>query len=342
MANEGKPVKRKNNIVSALFLMCAVVMLPSVNSAAPYYEGKRISIVVGFPPGGGYDRMARLLQKHLPKYIPGKPTIIVENMDGAGTIVAANYIYNIAKPDGLTIGTFSKGLPASQLVKAPGVKFDIRKFAWIGSSAVEATVLCLRSDLPYKTVDDIRKTIKPIYMLGAGPASVDQQFPTLLKEYAGLNFKIVQYPSSAAGMIAIEQGELDGRAGSYSAFRPFIERGLVRPMIRGRVSEPDIEKLPVNEDLTSNPRGKTVMGMLSIQDKAGRPYAAPPGTPPEVMNILKEAFSKFAKDPEATEEAKKVLMTVDYVPPEECMKIFHFILEQPEDITNEFKKYINF
>ena len=180
--------------------------------------------------------MTRLLAKHLPKYIPGKPTIIVENMEGAASIIAANYIYNIAKPDGLTIGTFDRGFPFAQLLKADGVRFDSTKYSWIGSAAVESTVLCLRSGLPYKTVDDLRKAKEPIFVGSVGQASNDYHFPILLKEFAGLNLKMVTYVSGPSINLAIERKEVDGRAGSLTALKPLIERGLMHPAIRCRIS----------------------------------------------------------------------------------------------------------
>ena len=145
-----------------------VLLLVSLNvsgaGAAPYYEGKTIKLVVGYKPGGGYDRMARLVAKYLPNYLPGKPAVIIENMEGAASVIAANYVYNIARPDGLTIGTFNRAIPFAQLTKLDGVKFDLLKYAWIGSMAIEGTVFAVRSDLPYKTADDLMKIKSPLMM----------------------------------------------------------------------------------------------------------------------------------------------------------------------------------
>jgi tripartite-type tricarboxylate transporter receptor subunit TctC len=334
----------KKLILCLLFagVIISIFLSPQALLSAPYYEGKTVRIIVGFGPGGGYDRMARLLAKHLPKYIPGKPTVLVENMEGASSIIAANHIYNIAKPDGLTIGAVNRGLPFAQLLKIEGVKFDINKFSWIGSAAVEATILTMRSDLPYKTVDDLKKVKEPIPLAGMGPGTSDTQFALLVKEFLGVNIKLIIYPSSADGMLAIERKEVDGRAGSYSSLKPFIERGLVRPLVRGGVSEPGIENLPVIEDLTTDHKGKTIMAMLASADRMGRPYIAPPGTPVEVMNILRDAFAKVTKDPELKGESKKLMMGVEYTSAEEILKVIHFTFNQPEDIVKEFSKYVKF
>jgi len=334
--------QRETLYLLTVFFVLIALISPGKLLSAPYYEGKRMTIIVGYGPGGGYDRMARLMAKHLPKHIPGKPTIIVENMPGADSMIAANHVYNIAKPDGLTIGTFSRGLPFAQLTKVDGVKYDLTKYSWIGSSAVEAIILVIRADLPYKTFHDLQKTREPIPMGGTGAADPINYFPVLLKGFLGLNMKMIIYPSSAEVMLALERKEVDGRAGSYSSLKSFIERGLVRPLIRGRVSEPGIENLPINEDLTTDEKGKTMMAMLSTVDRIGRPYAAPPGTPAETMNILREAFAKVAKDPELKEDAKKNKMDIEYVPAEECLKVLNYLFNQPKDIITEFGKYLKF
>ena len=142
----------------------------------PYYKDKVISIIVGYSPGGGYDRVARILAKHLPKHIPGNPIVLVQNMPGASSMIATNYVYNIAKPNGLTIGAIDRGLAFAQLLKAEGSKFDLRKFAWIGSAAVESTVLILRNELPYKSVDDIAKVKSPLMIGNLGNANNSTHF----------------------------------------------------------------------------------------------------------------------------------------------------------------------
>jgi tripartite-type tricarboxylate transporter receptor subunit TctC len=329
------------SVLAVLFLL-SLLIHPGSSSAAPYYAGKVITIIVGYGPGGGYDRIARILAKHLPKYIPGNPSIIVQNMPGADSMITANYVYNIAKPDGLTIGAFNRGHVFAQLLKGEGVKFDLNKFAWIGSAAIESTVLVLRSDLPYKTIEDVAQAKSPIILGNTGPADSSGQFPLFQKEFLGYNFKSVTYPSGNDIMLAIERKEVDGRGMTYSSARVYIDRGLVRPLIRGRVSEPGIEKLPVDEDLAKNARAKTLMAMRSAPDRMGRPYVAPPGTPAATMKILTEAFAKVAKDPALKEDSAKNKMDVEYVPADEVKKVVQYLLNQPPDIVSEFSKYVKF
>lgn len=295
-------------IATYLFVFCSIIsgfICPAELIAAPYFEGKAIKIVVGFGPGGGYDRTARILAKYLPNYIPGRPTVLVENMAGASGIIAANHVYNLAKPDGLTLVALNQGLPIAQLTKVSGIRFDLLKYSWIGSAAIEGTVLIIRSDLPYKTVGDLQKAEKPIYISGMGPGAYDTQFPMLLKEFIGLNLKTVVYTSSADAMLAVERKEVDGRVGSYSSLKPLIDRGVAIPILRGRVSQPGIENLPVNENLTTHSMGRTIMGMHSSIGLIGRPYAAAPGTPKTIMDVLRDGFAKAIKDPELQKDAKR-------------------------------------
>jgi len=328
-------------VFAALLFVCLQVS-GAAAAAAPYYAGKVIKIVVGYKPGGGYDRMARLVAKNLPKYIPGKPVIIIENMEGAASIIAANYVYNIAKPDGLTMGIFNRAIPFAQLTKLQGMKFDLLKYAWIGSTAVEGTVFAVRSDLPYKTVDDLLKVKSPLMIGCTGTTDISGQFPTLLKEYIGLNIKLIIYPSSADIMLAVERKEIDGRAGSYSSLKPFIDRGLVRAFIRGRVAEKGTEGLPVNEDLAKDKKGKAVMFMFAAADLIGRPFVCPPGTPPAVMKILADGFAKVAADPQMQDDARKSSMEVQYTSGPDIVKVIQSVFNQPADVIAEFSRHVQF
>jgi tripartite-type tricarboxylate transporter receptor subunit TctC len=335
-------MKRKAFCFFISFFVLVAFFSPEELLSAPYFEGKRITLVVGTNPGGGYDNTARIIAKNLGKYIPGNPTIIIENMPGAGHMIAANYIYNLAKPDGLTIATYNRGLPFAQITRAEGVRFDMRKYSWIGSVATEPTVFLIRSDLPYKTVDDLRKAKHPIAIATEGLGTTGHQFPILLKEFVGLNLKLVVYPSGSDSRLAIERKEADGRAGSYSSEKRYVDRGVFFPLIRGRISLPEIDRLPVNEDLTTDKKGKTIMAMLASVDGIARPFMCPPGTPANVMSILRDAVAKVTRDPAFLEDAKKLMMTIDYTPADECLKVLNYLFNQPEDILKEFGKYITF
>jgi tripartite-type tricarboxylate transporter receptor subunit TctC len=327
---------------SLLLAVLAAIPLAGLAQPSPY-AGKTITIIVGYKAGGGYDATARLLARHLPKHIPGKPTIIVQNMPGANSMIAANHVYNVAKPDGLTIGTFNRNLPVAQLTKVDGVKYDMTKFAWIGSAASECTILALRADLPYKSVEDLKKTGKPLVIGATGPGANTYDFPLLLKEFLGLNLKIVTgYQSSADIMLAIERKEVDGRAGSFTSIRPFIDRKLVRPVLRARADEPGVEQLPIDEDLAPNPRAKAIMALRSAPEIVGRPYVMHPNTPPELVKIMREAFAKAIEDKALVAEATKASMDLNYVGADVAVKVMKEMLSQPKDVVDEFSKYVKF
>jgi tripartite-type tricarboxylate transporter receptor subunit TctC len=323
-------------------LIVLSVLLPAT-VFAQYYAGKTVTIIVGYKTGGGYDATARLLARHLPKHIPGKPTVIVQNMPGANSLIAANHVYSVAKPDGLTIGTFNRNLPIAQLTGVQGVKFDMTKFAWIGSAASESTILAIRDDLPYRTFEDLKKADKPVVIGATGPGANTYDFPLLLKELLGANLKIVSgYSSSSDIMLAIERKEVDGRAGSFSSIRPFIDRKLVRPVMRARAVEPGIEQLPVDESLAPNPRAKAIMALRSAPEVIGRPYVMHPSTPAEHLKTMREAFANAIKDQELVAEAKKAKMELEYVSGDEALKVMKEVLSQPKDVVEEFSKYIKF
>jgi tripartite-type tricarboxylate transporter receptor subunit TctC len=333
-------------IALATGLVSFVVLVLSsaaVRAQAPSFAGKTVTIIVGYKPGGGYDATARLLSRHLPKYLPGKPAVVVQSMPGANSMIAANHVYNAAKPDGLTIATFNRNLPIGQLLKVDGVKYDMTKFAWIGSAATETTVLAIRSDLPYRTFEELRKSGKTLVIGATGPGASTYDFPLLIKELLGVNIKIVSgYSSSADIMLAIERKEVDGRAGSYSSMTAFVERKLVHPVIRGRAAETGIEQLPVDENLAPNERAKSVMALRSAPELVGRPYVMPPTTPPAIVKLMEDAFARAIKDPELVAEAKKSRLELDFVPGAEALKVMKEVLSQPKDVVDEFAKYIKF
>ena len=328
---------------SRIAIAALLAVFPLAAAAQPGFAGKTVTIIVGYKPGGGYDATARLLARHLPDHIPGKPTVIVQNMPGGNSIIAANHLYNVAKPDGLTIGTFNRNLPIAQLTGVQGVKYDMRKFAWIGSAANETTLLAIRSELPYRNFDELRKAKERIVIGSTGPGANTHDFPLLLKDLLGINIKIVSgYSSSADIMLAVERKEVDGRAGSYTSLRPFIERKLVRPIVRARSKDNALKELPIDEDFAPNPRAKAIMALRSAPEAIARPYVLPPGTPEEIVKTMREAFARAIEDKALIAEAAKAKMDLDYTSGEEAEKVLKEVLSQPKDIVDEFTKYIKF
>ncbi len=335
-------MKRRGMLFLVCFILAVLIFPTGTVRAAPYYQGKTITLIVGTNPGGGYDNTARLVAKYLPRFVPGKPTVIVQNMPGAGHIIAANYLYNIAKPDGMTIGTFNRGLPFAQLSKTAGVKFDMRKYTWIGSMAVDPQVVFVRTDLPYKTADDLRKAKTPVNFASEGLGTTGYQFPVLLKEFGGFNVRIISYLSGSDSRLALERKEADARASSYSSVKPMVDRGILLAVLRGQVTIPEIKDLPMDQDYATDKKGKTIMSMLSSVDRMSRPFVLPPRTPADITKIIRSAFAKMAKDPALQEEGRRMFMYIDLTDAEECMKIVNFSINQSEDIIKDFNKYVGF
>ena len=324
---------------ATLLIILMSFLLPVTVPAAALYEGKTINIISGHAPGGGYDRLARLLAKHLTKHIPGKPTIIVQNMPGAASVIAANYIFNVAKPNGLTIASLDRGVISGQFLREQGVKFDLNKFAWIGSAASEPRTFLIRNDLPQNTLEELLK-MKAIHIGDTGNGNYTRIIPFIFKHYAGLKANMITYATGSRDiMLALERKEVDACYLTYSSNKPFIQRGLVRPLFRGRVSVPEIDKLPVDEDLVTDKKAKTLMAILSAIDLVGRPYITSPKTPESHMKILREAFRKLDQDKELQVDAKKLMMDVNYMAPEECLKVINFVFRQPEEMVKEFETY---
>jgi len=318
------------------------LLLAPAHAQAPFYEGKTITIVIG-ATGGSLNVSARIVARHLGKYVPGNPAVIVQNMTGAAHLVATNHVFNVAKPDGLTLLAANPNVGIAQLSKVDAVRFDVRKFEWLGSSGSDGVALAIRADLPYKSFDELRKADRELVVGTTGPGSNAHDFPLLLKEFAGARFKLVSgYPANADIVLAIERKEVDVWTAFASTVRPVADRGAVRPLVRGRVASPGFESLPVDEELTTDPVGKSIMAIRSIPQAIGRGLAAPPGTPAERLAVLREAFARALRDPELRAEGAKAQIEFQHIPSEEVARSFAALLQQPPEVLKEMVKYIKF
>jgi tripartite-type tricarboxylate transporter receptor subunit TctC len=329
--------------IAALAVIVALGTVPGSAQSPPTLAGKTVTIVVGYAAGGGYDRIARMVARYLPKYLPGTPAVIVQNMPGANSIVAANHLFSVARPDGLTLGLFNRNLVIGQLMKVEGMRVDMLRFAWVGSMASETTVLAVRTDLPYRQPADFQRA-EPAVVIGAtGPGANTYDFPLLLKALARFNLRIISgYPSSADIMLAVERREVDGRAGSYSSLKPFIGRGLVRPVVRARTAVPEITALPVDEDLVADPRARAVMRLRSVPEEIGRPFVMPPGTPEESVRLFREAFRQVSQDRDFLAEAGRAGFEIDFVPGDRAVRIVRDVLNAPPDVVRVFGQFFKF
>ena len=307
---------------------------------ANFYDGKAVTILIG-AKSGSLEIAALIVAHHLGKYLPGKPPVILLHMPGAAHLLATNNVYNVAKPDGLTILAANPNVAIAQLSNIPQVRFDIRKFHWLGSSGADGVMMSIRPDLPYKTFDELRKADRELVAGTTGPGSNAHDFPLLLKEFAGAKLKLIAgYPSNSDVLLAIERKEVDSWSALATTIKLAADRGAVRPLVRGRVPLPGYENLPVDEDLATSALGKSLMSIKSIPQAIGRAFAVHPNTPKDRLALLRDAFAKAVRDPELIAEAKRARIDVSYISHEQVAKDFNALFNQRPETLKEMGKYI--
>ena len=294
---------------------CAALLLASTwaraDAVSDFYTGKTVNLVIGYAPGGGYDLYARTLARHIGRHIPGNPAIVVQNMPGAGSIKAANFLYAIAPKDGLTFGGFSRGAFIDPLLgRGDGTLYDARRFSWVGSISNEVGVCAFRSAAGIRSWADMQR--KP-FIVGATGAGADSDvFPTVLRKMFKLPIKLVAgYGSSAEVVIAIKRGEVDGRCGwSWSSLlswnRDMYESRQLDVVLQLAAQKLDeLPDVPLVTDVTDNADHKTALKLIVSRQTMARPYVAPPGVPPERVRALRAAFDATVKDAAFLAEAKR-------------------------------------
>jgi len=318
----------------------------------PFYKGKTIRIVVGFTPGGFYDRWARLFGRYMPRYIPGNPEFVVQHMPGAGSLVATNYVYNVAKPDGLTLGMVHYNIYMDQFVGRKEVQFDVRKFSWIGSPVSETVVLYMRNDAPYKSIRDIVNAKEPPKCGSSGTAGSDYIFAKLLEESIGAKFNtVLGYPGGSEIDLAVEKGEVVCRAHNISAhfgrepFDTWHKKNFDRHLAQtGRKPDKSIPDTPtiyqLFDEFKASDVSRRAAQVLLTGGELGRPVLATPGIPADRVNLLRGAYMKAMKDPELLAEAQKGKMDVDPSPGEELEDLVKKVMEQPKEVMDRVKKML--
>ncbi|MET0500307.1 MAG: tripartite tricarboxylate transporter substrate-binding protein [Candidatus Binatia bacterium] len=335
--------------------VCAVLMAESVvNAQAPYYQGKAIRMIVGYLPGDNHDLWARAYARFMGKYIPGNPDFVVQNMPGAGSMIAANYVYNLTKPDGLTLGSIGGALYYAQLTGRAEVKFDWGKFTWIGTADRNGTLVFLRSDSPYKTLEEIRNAKEPPKCSATGVGSSGYDIPRLLGETLGLKFNVVSgYPGGAEQDLALERGEVQCRAITVDGFfgrEPFIswyKTGFVRILVQtGRQRNSRIPDVPTLYELMdqyriSDAKRRLATVYLGQGGFGSRPIVSTPGVSPERVQILREAYAKTLNDSEFVEEAKKKKWPeIQFSSGAELETLAKEVVDQPAEVIDWLKKLL--
>jgi tripartite-type tricarboxylate transporter receptor subunit TctC len=337
-------------------LLITLIMLGLSGSSAqaqtPFYQGKTINIVVGTKAGDVYDLYPRLLAEFMPKYIPGSPNIIIQNVPGAASLIAANQVYNVAKPDGLTIGAIYPALYFEQLIKRPEVKFDWNKFGWIGSTVTSNHLMYMRGDTPYKVIDDVRKASTAPKCGATGVTSTGYYMPKLMDETIGTKFDIVSgYVSGQDIDLAVERGELQCRAFTITAFfarEPFIswrKRNFVNVLIQtGNKRDARLKDTPTiyefMDKYKTSESGRNLAKLVLAAGDFGRPLVTPPGVPADRVKILREAFNKSVNDPALLAEAEKRRLEMDPGTGEELEALGKEVMAASPEVIERMRKLL--
>ena len=328
------------------------ITAPKAIAADNYYAGKPVRLVVGFTPGGFYDRWARHLARFMPKFIPGKPDFIVQNMPGGGSRTAANYLYTAAKPDGLTFGTVNKNLFFDQLADNKLVKFDWRKYTWIGSPERPPDILYIRTDSNVATLDDAKAAKRPLKCGFTAKSNSGYILPKAIEQATGVKFHIVLgYKGGREIDLAVERKEVECRSMSITPylgrelFLTWHKNKLVRPLIQtGKEPFKGAPEVPSLFDMLKKHNAKAeefeFIELITSSSEFGRPFVGPPGIPAARTEILRKAFDVVLNDTEAQNEAKRVNLEADPVPGGTLETMADKVMSTSPDTVNRFKALI--
>src|SRR5580765_6943561 len=337
----------KSLICASFLLLMAPVVL---RAQGPYYQEKTMTIIVGTVAGDLYDLYARAIALYMGKYLPGNPNVIVQNMPGAGQMIAANYVYNVAKPDGLTIAAINAGLYFEQLIGRPEVKFDWTKFTWIGNATKSPQVLYMRADSPFKSIDDVRAAKEPPKCGTTGMSNMGYFVPKLLEETVGAKFNVIAgYQGGNEIDLAVERGEIQCRSLSSEAyfsrepFHSWRKNNFARVLVQGGRKRderlPDVPTLYELMDKYKAPEaGRRLATALLASGDFHRPYLGPPQIRPDLVRTIREAFNKTMKDPEFLAETKRKKLDMDPTTGEEVEALTKDVMSQPHEVIERLKK----
>ena len=330
----------------------ALSIVPTrADPVADFYKGKAVQLVVGYGPGGGYDVYARVVARYLGKYIPGTPTVVVVNMPGAGSLRAANYLYNTAPKDGTVIGAFARDMPLMGVLgDNSNVQFDARKFNWLGSASSaqnDAYLLLVRKDAPVQTIEDVRRPGGPPLILGGtAEGATGNDVTILLRDTLGLNLKLITgYPDSGALFLAVDRKEAEGRFVGLSAVQStkpdwLKPDGPVHALLQfARVTRnPQFPDVPTARELARDPRSLALIELAELPYLLSRPMAAPPNLPPERAQALQKAFMALQSDPDYLNECQRLGLDVSPVDGQQALALIDKLATAPADLLQALKK----
>jgi tripartite-type tricarboxylate transporter receptor subunit TctC len=350
------PQKSSTAPRAVALITLAVVIFGSISAGqcqaqqAPFYKDKTIRIIVGFSAGGLYDQYARILARQMGRHIPGVPNIIVQNMPGAGSLTATNYVFGVAKPDGLTLGMPGSGIYLDQMLGRKEATFDVRKLGWIGSIDHRDLVLCMKADAPWKSIDDMINPKDAPKCGATGTSDLTTIMSNILEETLGVKIQEVRgYPGGVEIDLAIEKGEIHCRGTgitTHFAREPYFtwhKSGFDRHIVQtGAKRDSRLPNAPTLAELMDKRKtsafSRNVAKVMLVSATLGRPMITTPGTPAERIAILRDAYLKAFKEPEVVEEAKKTKLDLETLPGAEVEAQIREVMNQPKEVIERVKK----
>ena len=307
----------KNSLKTLILLVGSLLVIPAGASAQDFYQGKTIRLIVGFAAGGGFDTYSRAIARHFGKHVPGNPSVVVENMTGAGSLIAANHIFNAAKPDGLTMGNWIGPLVVQQALGNPAAKFDGRKFGYLGVPVVDSGVCALTKASGITSADQWLASKKPIKLGGTAPGSTTDDVPKIVADAIGLPIQMISgYKGTADIRLAADGGEIDGGCWAWESIKPTWQKGIAEGSVNIVLqtmteSHPELKNVPLALKYAKTDDARALLNIVNgPYGLLARPYTVPPGLPKDRLELLQKAFMDTMKDKEFLEDAKKAKLDI--------------------------------
>jgi tripartite-type tricarboxylate transporter receptor subunit TctC len=335
---------RKRWLTIVFLAALAVSYAPMLH--AQDFKDRTLTFIVGYSPGGTYDQYTRLIARHIGKYLPGNPARIVENMPGAGGIIAANHLYNRVKPDGFTVAAWASPLILQHVMGNEATKFDGRKVGWLGIPASYDTACHFNQQSGIKTVDDWFASKRPVKIASIGPGTSLSDVPKLLKAAINLPLDVVEgYKGGAEARLAVENGEADGLCASWQAtkvtWRSHLDEGKIRVVLQATLkTHPELKNVPLAINYAKTDEARTLLRVADNVHVYQFPYSVAPGTPPERLKALQQAFIKTLRDPALIAEANKAKLEVDPIDGPTTTKTFANLYELPPALIAKLKELL--
>jgi tripartite-type tricarboxylate transporter receptor subunit TctC len=332
--------------LAAPLVLSASVSTSRAQTVPAFYKGKSIRLLIGFGPGGGYDIYARVVAAHMGRHIPGEPSIVPQNMPGAGSVLVANHLANVAPRDGTVMGAFASGVPSVPLLTPDQAKFDASALSWIGSANNEVQIDYVWHTSPATTLEGVLKTEVILGATGPGAASVD--FPLMVNEILGFKYKLITgYKGTAEINLAMERGEVHGVAGltwagTRSATPDWVRDKKILIIAQyARKPHPDLPDVPLVIDLARNERDRQALDLIFSRQEIGRPFAAPPVLPPERLTALRRAFDATMKDRDFLADADRAKLDVLPVDGETVAEMVSALAATPPDVIQRVRNILS-